>query len=69
VSAGIDHTSNTAINFDLTVALHRPLEGLDSVSTYEPVGLGLADTRVFDVRGPVGRALQGLVIERRPDVR
>ena len=73
VSAGIEHASHTAINFDLTVALSRPLEGewvgLDSVSTYEPVGLGLADTRVLDVRGPIGRALQGLVIERRPDAR
>lgn len=73
VSAAIEHASHTAINFDLTVALHRPLEGewvgLDSVSTYEPVGLGLADTRVLDVRGPIGRVLQGLVIERRPDAR
>ena len=73
VSAGIEHASHTAINFDLTVALHRPLEGewvgLDSVSTYEPAGLGLADTRVLDVRGPIGRVLQGLVIERRPDAR
>ena len=72
VSAGIEHASHTAINFDLTVALHRSLEGewvgLDSVSTYEPSGLGLADTRVVDVRGTVGRALQGLVIERRPEM-
>ena len=70
VSAGIEHASHTAINFDLTVALHRPLDGewvgLDSISTYEPAGLGLADTRVLDIRGPIGRALQGLVIERRP---
>jgi len=55
------------------VALHRPLEGewvgLDSVSTYEPMGLGLADTRVLDVRGPIGRVLQGLVVERRPEPR
>ena len=69
VSAGIEHARHTAINFDLTVALHRLLHGewvgLDSVSTYEPVGLGLADTRILDVRGPIGRALQGLVIERR----
>lgn len=69
VSAGIEHATHTAINFDLTVALHRPLHGdwvgLDSVSTYEPAGLGLADTRIVDVRGPIGRALQGLVIERR----
>jgi len=73
VSAAIAHASHTAINFDLTVALHRPLEGewvgLDSVSTYEPMGLGLADTRVLDVRGPIGRVLQGLVVERRPEPR
>jgi hypothetical protein len=71
VSAGIEHASHTAINFDLTVALHRSLHGewvgLDSISTYEASGLGLADTRVLDVRGPIGRALQGLVIERRPE--
>jgi hypothetical protein len=70
VSAGIEHAIHTAINFDLTVALHRPLEGewvgLDSVSTYEPAGLGLADTRILDARGPIGRGLQGLVLERRP---
>jgi hypothetical protein len=70
VSAGIEHARHTAINFDLTVALHRPLEGewvgLDSVSTYEPIGLGLADTRLLDARGPIGRALQGLLVERRP---
>ena len=71
VSAAIEHTSHTGINFDLTVALYRPREGewvgLDSISSYEPSGLGLADTRVLDARGPVGRVLQGLVIERRPD--
>jgi hypothetical protein len=71
VSAGIEHAQHTAINFDLTVALHRPLHGewvgLDSISTYEPAGLGLADTRLVDVRGPIGRVLQGLVIERRGD--
>lgn len=73
VSAGIEHTTLTAINFDLTVALHRPLEGewvgLDSVSTYDPVGIGLADTRIVDARGPLGRALQGLLVERRPGAR
>ena len=69
VSAGIEQETHTAINFDLTVALHRALEGewvgLDSVSTYEPLGLGLADTAVVDARGPVGRVLQGLLFERR----
>ena len=70
VSAAIDHRGQTAINADLTVALSRPLEGewvgLDSISTYEAHGIGLADTRICDTRGTVGRALQSLVLEERP---
>jgi hypothetical protein len=74
VSAAIDHRRETAVNPDLTVAVSRPLEGewvgLDSVSTYEPNGIGLADTRICDARGTVGRVLQGLVLEeRRPPSR
>ena len=38
---------------------------LDSVSTYEPSGIGLADTRICDTRGTVGRVLQALVLEER----
>jgi hypothetical protein len=73
VSAAIDHRRHSAINADLTVAVSRPLEGewvgLDSVSTYEPSGIGLADTRICDTRGTVGRVLQGLVLEERRDLR
>ena len=69
VSAAIDHRVQSAINADLTVALFRPLEGewvgLDSVSTYQPSGVGLADTRICDGRGTVGRVLQGLVLGAR----
>ena len=69
VSAAIDHRLQTAVNADLTVALSRPLEGewvgLDSISTYEPSGIGLADTRICDTRGTVGRVLQSLVLEQR----
>jgi hypothetical protein len=69
VSAAIEHKRVTAINADLTVSVHRPLEGewvgMDCLSTYEPHGIGLADTRLHDVRGPVGRAVQNLVIEER----
>jgi hypothetical protein len=69
VSAAIEHRVQTAVNADLTVALSRPLEGewvgLDSTSTYEPHGIGLADTRICDARGPLGRALQALVLEER----
>ncbi len=74
VSAAIAHESMSAINADLTVAVSRPLEGewvgLDSASTYEPNGIGLADTRICDARGTVGRVLQGLVLQaRRPSHR
>jgi len=69
VSAAIDHRVQSAINADLTVALFRPLEGewvgLDSVSTYQPSGVGLADTRLCDGRGTIGRVLQGLVLGAR----
>jgi hypothetical protein len=73
VSAAIDHGRHSAINPDLTVALSRPLEGewvgLDAVSFYESNGIGLADTRIFDRRGTVGRVLQGLVLQERRDPR
>jgi hypothetical protein len=73
VSAAIDHRLQSAVNADLTVALSRSLEGewvgLDSLSTYEPTGVGLADTRICDTRGTLGRALQGLVLEPRPGPR
>jgi hypothetical protein len=70
VSAAIAHKQFTAINADLSVSLHRPLEGewvgMDCLSLYEPHGVGLADTRLHDARGPIGRALQSLVLEERP---
>ena len=69
VSAAIHHARQTAVNADLSVTLSRPLEGewvgLDSISIYEPQGIGLADTRICDTRGTVGRALQSLVLEAR----
>jgi Thioesterase-like superfamily len=69
ISAAIEHKRVTAINADLSVGVHRPLHGewvgLDSLSIYEGNGVGLTDTRLYDVRGPIGRALQQLVIEAR----
>ena len=40
---------------------------MDCVSLYEASGIGLADTQLHDRRGPIGRALQSLLIEARPD--
>src|SRR5262245_66584851 len=66
-SVALDHRLQSAVNPDLTVALSRPLEGewvgLDSISIYQAHGIGLADTRMCDTQGTIGRALQGLVLE------
>jgi hypothetical protein len=71
VSAAIEHKRFTAINADLSVSVHRPLEGewvgMDGVSIYEASGVGLADTRLHDRRGPMGRAMQSLIVEARPE--
>jgi hypothetical protein len=54
------------VNPDLTVVLHRDPAGewlgSDSVSHWQPEGVGLADALLFDDRGPVGRALQTLLL-------
>ncbi len=48
------------INPDLTVYVHRPLEGewvcLDAVTHVAEHGVGLAESRLWDGRGVVGRA-------------
>jgi hypothetical protein len=59
----------TFVNADLTVALHRPLEGdwvcLDAATARGPLGIGLTHTRLWDRRGFIGIAFQTLVIEPR----
>jgi hypothetical protein len=56
------------INPDLTVYVHRPLEGewvgLDAVTHVAEHGVGLAESRLWDRRGVVGRALQSLLLDR-----
>ena len=69
VSATLDWGRYLFINVDLTVHLHRPPAGewvcLDSVTIPEPGGIGLADTALYDGRGPIGRAAQTLLIDER----
>jgi Thioesterase-like superfamily len=54
------------VNADLTITLHRdPVGewlGSQSVSWWQPGGVGLADALLFDDEGPVGRALQTMVL-------
>jgi hypothetical protein len=59
------------INTDLVIALHRDPRGQwlgsRSASQWQPDGVGLADAVLFDEDGPVGRALQTLLLRRAPD--
>jgi Acyl-CoA thioesterase C-terminal domain/Acyl-CoA thioesterase N-terminal domain len=54
------------VNADLTIALHRdPVGewfGSHAVSWWQPSGVGLAEALLFDDSGPVGRALQTMVL-------
>jgi hypothetical protein len=59
----------TFLNADLTVSLARPPVGdwilLDSESWIGPDGAGIAASKLADVNGYFGRAVQSLVIEKR----
>jgi hypothetical protein len=54
------------MNADLTIALHRRPEGewfaSESVSHWHADGHGISDSRLHDVHGPVGRAVQTLLL-------
>lgn len=56
------------VNTDLLIALHRdPVGewmGSRATSAWQPTGSGLADAQLFDDDGPVGRALQTLLLRR-----
>lgn len=59
----------TVINPDLTVYLHRLPQGewigMDAITVPEARGVGVTESRLHDAEGPVGRALQALVVEAR----
>jgi hypothetical protein len=69
VSRILDFDSHVFINPDLTVALSRvPVGewiGFDVVSRLSTDGFGQAESLVFDTAGPVGRAVQSLLVEKR----
>jgi hypothetical protein len=67
VSMALSPVKFSFVNPDLTVYLHRPAEGewvcLDARTIVQEHGIGLADTRLLDVHGPIGRSAQSLVID------
>jgi hypothetical protein len=70
VAVVLDPMRYTFINADLTVYVHRPPAGewvcLDAVTLPEPTGIGVSRSRLWDLDGPFGWALQSLVVEARP---
>ncbi len=54
------------MNTDLTIHLHRTPEGewfaSESVSHWQATGHGMSDSVLHDARGPVGRAVQSLIL-------
>ncbi|HUS24934.1 MAG TPA: thioesterase family protein [Candidatus Binatia bacterium] len=69
VSMALDPRRFSFVNPDLTVYLHRPPAGewvcLDARTIPQEHGIGLADTRLLDEQGPIGRSVQSLLIEAR----
>ncbi len=69
VSATLPFTRFLFINADLTIHLQRQPRGewigLDARTLLQVGGTGLAESVLHDVHGPVGRAFQTLVVERR----
>jgi hypothetical protein len=69
VSAALDWRRYLFINVDLTVHLHRMPAGdwvcLDAETFPERDGVGMADTRLLDERGQIGRAVQTLLVAER----
>ncbi|WP_431957059.1 thioesterase family protein [Nocardia lijiangensis] len=66
VSAVLDWSRYLFINTDLTVTLHRQPVGewvcLDAVTYPQPHGIGLAESALFDEKGPLGRSTQTLYL-------
>lgn len=69
ISGALDFTKWVYVNPDLTVYLHRPLEGewvcLEARTIPEATGIGLAHATVYDRRGPIGKSAQSLFLASR----
>lgn len=69
ISGALDFSRWVYVNPDLTVYLHRELEGewvcLEAATTPEPTGVGLTTSVLHDPRGPLGRTGQSLFVAPR----
>jgi len=66
ISAILDFRSHIFVNSDLTINLLRKAEGewicIDARTLLGPNGGGLAEARIFDAQGLIGRSTQSLAI-------
>jgi len=69
ISAILDFRKYLFVNSDLTINLLRRPEGewicLEAQTMFGPTSGGLAESRLYDVQGLVGRATQSLVVRAR----
>lgn len=69
VSQRLSTREYTFLNPDLAVTLLRPARGewigLGARTDIDPNGIGVADIRLYDEDGPIGRAVQTLLIRKR----
>ncbi len=69
ISAVLDFNRYVFVNSDLTVNLLRKAEGewicIDARTLVGPRGGGLAESRIFDAGGLIGRATQSLSVRQR----
>jgi hypothetical protein len=70
VSSAVEWGRFLFINTDLTAYVHRMPEGewicLEARTSVQRSGVGLAESALYDTRGPLGRSLQALLIDRLP---
>jgi hypothetical protein len=67
VGNALRFTHTSGINADVTISLHRHPVGewicLESGSFVNPHGVGLAETRIHDEQGAIGRAVQTMLLD------
>ncbi|MEU2156629.1 thioesterase family protein [Streptomyces sp. NPDC019396] len=69
ISNVLDFNRHVFVNADLTVHLHRHPVGewvaVEARTNVDPAGIGLADSRLHDEKGPIGRGAQSLFVAPR----
>ena len=70
IGAELEFATNSFVNPDLTVSLHRHPVGrwvcVDTRTRFGPRGVGAAESALWDERGRIGRAVQDLLVVPGP---